>query len=118
MRKREEYGEYLATIFPGETPNCSGDKPPLLDYRVSMETGEWGLWRDEVPVLDVEPHQVFFKTHSDTFVFLLTYFLCRSVLLILSSPLSILPVMSKFWALGSLIVVLSSSVVLPVLVNP
>ena len=58
LRKREEYGEHLASIFSGETPKCGGDKPPLLDYRVSMETGEWGLWRDEVPILDVMPHQV------------------------------------------------------------
>ena len=58
LSRREELGLYLKSIFEGETPSIGEGEPPMLDYKVDLETGNWVLWKDEIPVIDVEPHLV------------------------------------------------------------
>jgi len=59
LARRQEFGNYLRGIFLGETPDL-GDHPDatMLDWRVDLETGGWVQWKDDIPVVDVEPHQV------------------------------------------------------------
>jgi dynein heavy chain 1 len=47
----------------GADSGLSGDAldlstPSLLDYEVQINDGAWHLWKERVPAIDIEPHQV------------------------------------------------------------
>ena len=49
---REEFSNFVRGISPSPTPDPSG--PPLLDYFVNIDSGEWTPWSTTVPVVEIE----------------------------------------------------------------
>lgn len=52
LRLREEFSNHVRSVATVPTPDPGG--APLLDYFVSVETGEWTMWSTTVPTLDIE----------------------------------------------------------------
>jgi dynein heavy chain 1 len=53
---REQFSRRLQEVMTTPVPDKSG--PPLLDYFVNIEDGDWSLWTTKVPVVDIETHKV------------------------------------------------------------
>eukprot|EP01114_Cavostelium_apophysatum_P023031 TRINITY_DN854_c0_g1_i2.p1 TRINITY_DN854_c0_g1~~TRINITY_DN854_c0_g1_i2.p1 ORF type:complete len:4577 (-),score=1545.65 TRINITY_DN854_c0_g1_i2:38-13768(-) len=56
LAERESFCNYLRTVVTTPLPDPSG--PNLLEYGVDADSGEWFLWRNKVPVVDIETHKV------------------------------------------------------------
>jgi len=56
LTDREAFARYIQTVSSTLMPPPTG--PPLLDYWVSVEDGEWALWNGVVPTVEVETHLV------------------------------------------------------------
>eukprot|EP01129_Flabellula_baltica_P006002 TRINITY_DN2210_c0_g1_i2.p1 TRINITY_DN2210_c0_g1~~TRINITY_DN2210_c0_g1_i2.p1 ORF type:complete len:4545 (+),score=1094.61 TRINITY_DN2210_c0_g1_i2:1851-13637(+) len=56
LKDRENFSRQIQSFTSLKTPDTNG--PPLLDYEVNFEQdGQFTLWSDRVPLLDIETHQ-------------------------------------------------------------
>jgi len=53
--QRVVFSTHLSTLSTGPLPDSNG--PPLVDYEVRIEDGEWSLWNKQVPSIEVEAHR-------------------------------------------------------------
>jgi dynein heavy chain 1 len=62
LKYRIELGEFLRTsvyiTMPPATSGHGGQQVPIIDYEVSLNTGEWVPWLAKVPQIEVETHKV------------------------------------------------------------
>jgi len=56
LARRVEFCNKIYEVCSIDLPDPSG--PPLIDYEVRIEDQEWHLWKERVPVIDVEVNKV------------------------------------------------------------
>jgi len=55
LAHRVKLGEHLLSLATAELP---GSGRSIIDFDVSVTSGEWGLWQQRVPVIDIDTHRV------------------------------------------------------------
>lgn len=67
LAKRGEYSKLLADVCPreiqlpsqlGSVEGSAGVPYILIDFRILIETGEWSLWKKDVPTIEIDPQRV------------------------------------------------------------
>ncbi|XP_050037127.2 dynein heavy chain, cytoplasmic isoform X2 [Dermacentor andersoni] len=56
LKVRSELGDFIRSVATVSLPANTG--LPIIDYEVSLSTGEWTLWQSKVPQVEVETHKV------------------------------------------------------------
>jgi dynein heavy chain 1 len=59
LADREDFSRFVQSATTTQLPAAvsTPNGPPLLDFFPSMEDGEWKMWRERVPRLEIETHQ-------------------------------------------------------------
>ncbi|KAF2072162.1 hypothetical protein CYY_006521 [Polysphondylium violaceum] len=55
LSERENFSQYIQSIAITPVPAAT---IPLLDYAVNIEDSNWSLWKNKVPMVEVETHKV------------------------------------------------------------
>ena len=67
LSKRGDYSKMLASVCPreiqlpaqlGSVEGAAGVPYILIDFRVNIESGEWTLWKKDVPTVEIDPQRV------------------------------------------------------------
>ncbi|CAN7982336.1 unnamed protein product [Ixodes hexagonus] len=56
LKVRSELGDFIRSMATVPMPANTG--LPIIDYEVSLATGEWSPWQGKVPQVEVETHKV------------------------------------------------------------
>eukprot|EP01117_Protostelium_nocturnum_P006264 TRINITY_DN2259_c0_g1_i6.p1 TRINITY_DN2259_c0_g1~~TRINITY_DN2259_c0_g1_i6.p1 ORF type:complete len:4259 (-),score=1954.67 TRINITY_DN2259_c0_g1_i6:110-12886(-) len=56
LAERENYATWLAGNVQSPLPDTNSFN--LLEYGVDLENGEWNLWKNKVPAVEIETHKV------------------------------------------------------------
>ncbi|EGG20698.1 cytoplasmic dynein heavy chain [Cavenderia fasciculata] len=55
LAERESFSKFIQTVAITPVPATT---IPLLDYAVNLDDAQWSLWKNKVPVVEVETHKV------------------------------------------------------------
>jgi dynein heavy chain 1 len=58
FKGRVELGKAIGSMTTVDLPPGAEGGAMLVDYEVYVEDGEWHLWKDKVPQIEIESHQV------------------------------------------------------------
>ncbi|KAI7942887.1 hypothetical protein MJO29_012731 [Puccinia striiformis f. sp. tritici] len=58
LETRARMGDFLRDNSGLEMPPLNGLEASLIDYDVQVSTGDWDPWKNSVPVVDIDTHQV------------------------------------------------------------
>ena len=58
MDSRVAFGKYLKESCTINMPDQNTGAPPLIDYEVNIDDGEWALWKRRVPNVEIETNKV------------------------------------------------------------
>jgi dynein heavy chain 1 len=64
MSARVEFGRFITSVFDASSVTLPPVGDDLIDYEVSIEDGEWVLWRNRVPEVNIEVSFINAKSHS------------------------------------------------------
>lgn len=57
LSTRTQFSNRLADFTDVETPSLAGGVG-LIDYEIRLSDQKWHLWKEQVPLVDIEPRQV------------------------------------------------------------